>query len=108
MVFIIVVDGSPQQVKAKQGVSARNRRTNGTKAVSKSKVTTNPAATPQSLQPVPDLWLEAKKTAEVSFYHLQSNLFLLFGYEFTPIFNFWCRVVSLCWFLDYMHTVKLV
>ncbi|XP_057531621.1 uncharacterized protein LOC130809815 isoform X3 [Amaranthus tricolor] len=78
----ISVDGSPQQVKAKQGVSARNRRTNGTKAVSKSKVTTNPAATPQSLQPVPDLWLEAKKTAE-------ENSRIFAGKQIHPFFSSW-------------------
>ncbi|CAO2834492.1 unnamed protein product [Amaranthus hypochondriacus] len=74
-------DGSPQQVKAKQGVSARNRRTNGTKVVSKSKLTTNPAAT-QSLQPVPDLWLEAKKTAE-------ENSRIFAGKQIHPFFSSW-------------------
>ncbi|XP_057250078.1 uncharacterized protein LOC104891151 isoform X3 [Beta vulgaris subsp. vulgaris] len=62
--FVVFGDGSPQQLKAKQRVSTRNGRTNGDKAVSMSKISTHPVATQQSSQPVPDLWLEAKKMAE--------------------------------------------
>lgn len=75
-------DASPQQLKAKQRVSTRNGRTNGNKATSMSKVSTHPVATLQSSQPVPDLWLEAKKTAE-------ENSRIFAGKQIHPFFSSW-------------------
>ncbi|XP_021740361.1 uncharacterized protein LOC110706706 isoform X3 [Chenopodium quinoa] len=75
-------DASPHQLKAKQRASTRNGRTNGNKATSTSKLSTYPIATLQSPQPVPDLWLEAKKTAE-------ENSRIFAGKQIHPFFSSW-------------------
>ncbi|KNA24489.1 hypothetical protein SOVF_014870 isoform A [Spinacia oleracea] len=74
-------DASPQQLKAKRRVSTKNGRSNGNKAASTSKGT-HPVATLQSSQPVPDLWLEAKKTAE-------ENSRIFAGKQIHPFFSSW-------------------
>uniref|UniRef100_A0A803LV03 AAA+ ATPase domain-containing protein n=1 Tax=Chenopodium quinoa TaxID=63459 RepID=A0A803LV03_CHEQI len=75
-------DASPHQLKTKQRASTRNGRTNGNKATSTSKLSTHPIATLQSPQPVPDLWLEAKKTAE-------ENSRIFAGKQIHPFFSSW-------------------
>ncbi|KAJ8424660.1 hypothetical protein Cgig2_003094 [Carnegiea gigantea] len=75
-------DGSPQLLKDKKHVSARSGRTQGNKGTSTAKVPTHPAATLQTSQPVPDLWLEAKRTAE-------ENSRLFAGKQVHPFFSAW-------------------
>ncbi|KAL2892923.1 ATPase family AAA domain-containing protein 5 [Bienertia sinuspersici] len=78
----VASDASPQQLKGKRRVSTRNGRTNGNKATSMSKVSTQSVATQQISQAVPDLWLEAKLTAE-------ENSRIFAGKQIHPFFSSW-------------------
>lgn len=74
--------GSLQKLKVKQRVSTRNGKTNGNKGTSPAKIPTDPVATHQASQIVPDLWQEAKRTAE-------ENSLLFAGKQLHPFFSSW-------------------
>ncbi|GAB4861357.1 hypothetical protein Ancab_036519 [Ancistrocladus abbreviatus] len=74
--------GIPQKPRKKQKVPVRNGRTSGTKEVYLGEVPNNPIEEGHLSQPKPDLWLEAKLTAE-------ENSRMFAGRQLHPFFSTW-------------------